>query len=474
MDIVKKNLISIIFGVVAVLAIAADFYPMAGKREQLKTEATEHAKKAEELKNLMTKPRKLPVVKLGSTEDEPLPGFPTHQALEVAHQATERVNTAAEDLMKKASGELNIHVPLVDRALPGQPGDAMPASRFARAYMLMFPPPPPTGTITAPPPPVTRPAGSPPSLMDLLHSVNPPSDVELTLARNEKQDQVQKEVTRYTSSGQVTNQDEVVAAVQTAVKAIGDEMRTDRAKKAKVWVWPDAFSIYPGMNVPGVQPDPINTFWAQIGLWTQEDICKAIYDLNESSSSVMEAPVKILWKISFLYPNQPNSPAVAGPVPVFVIPNLPPAGGVGTGGGPEMAMPQPGAEGGAAPATPPMDPNAPLDKKTLYSPTGRISNGLFDVEHFEVELVVDAAKVSQVLEGLGAKRYISVIQLENIETIDLAYLRGAGYYCGSKPCVKIKVRCEELFFRSWLTNYVPTRLKPLLGYPPPAAPPPPA
>ena len=78
------------------------------------------------------------------------------------------------------------------------------------------------------------------------------------------------------------------------------------------------------------------------------------------------------------------------------------------------------------------------------------------------------------LEGLGAKRYLSVIQLENIETIDLAYLRGAGYYCGSKPCVKIKVRCEELFFRSWLANYVPTRLKPLLGYPPPAAPAPPA
>jgi hypothetical protein len=119
-----------------------------------------------------------------------------------------------------------------------------------------------------------------------------------------------------------------------------------------------------------------------------------------------------------------------------------------------------------------MDPNAALDKKTAYSPTGRVSNGLFDVTQFEVDLIVDASKVPQVIEGLQAGHYLNVVQVENLQTVDSPVYRGAGYFFGDKPCVEIKLRCEELFFRSWLQAYVPTRLKTALGYP--AAPPPPA
>ena len=194
--------------------------------------------------------------------------------------------------------------------------------------------------------------------------------------------------------------------------------------------------------------------------------------MNESATDVMDAPVKELVKISFLNSNQPNSPAQPSAVPVFVMPNLQPAGGVGTGGPTEMAVPTPADPN--APATPPMDPNAAIPKNILLSPTGRICNGLFDVEHFELELIVDAGKVPQVLEGIGGKRYISVIQVENVDTVDAAYFRGAGYYFGKQPCVRLKLRCEELFFRKWLADYVPTRLKTMLGYPPPAAAAPPA
>src|SRR5262249_53545792 len=147
---------------------------------------------------------------------------------------------------------------------------------------------------------------------------------------------------------------------------------------------------------------------AQIGLWVQEDVCKAIAELNDPFPSVMDAPVKRVVKISFLNDNQPGQQAQPGFVPVFVIPNLQPTQGVGT----ETCQAMPADASGGQAAPPPMDANADLtkSKNVLLSPTGRQSNGVYDVVHFEVELEIDAAKVPQVLEGLGSKRYISVIQ----------------------------------------------------------------
>jgi hypothetical protein len=466
MDTVKKNLISIILGVAAIAAVVANFYPMGGKREALKAEATAHAQKAEELKALITKQRKLPVVQPGATDDSPLNGFPTKKVLEEAHKATDQVNKAAEAITTRASTDLNQHQPLVQGALPGQPGDTLPASTFARFYVSMFPPMVQPGAVAAAPAaPTERPAGSPPSLMDLLHAGTPPSDVDLNNARADKQKQIESETTRYNSSGTVTNPAEVTQAITDAFKTLADDMRTAAAKKCKVWVDPAAFAMYPNLTVQST-PDPSSIFWAQIGLWSQEDLCKAIYSVNASATNVMDAPIKMLVKIDFVNVNQPNSQSSVGFVPVFVIPNLQSATGVGANGAPPMPTAAPDQ---AAPA--PMDPNAAIEKKTVYSPTGRVSNGLFDVTLFDLELICDASKVPQVLDGVEAGQYICVTQVQSIDTVDSAFYRGAGFYFGDKPCVKLKLRCEQLYFRSWLQNFVPTALKPVLQY---AAPPPPA
>ena len=240
-------------------------------------------------------------------------------------------------------------------------------------------------------------------------------------------------------------------------------MRTDRAKACLVYVDPNAFSMYPGMTVTAV-PDPTNIFWAQIGLWTQQDVCKAIFNINKSFPNVMEAPVKELMKISFLNDNQPNSQSQPGLVPIFVMPGLQPSNGVGSDQGMAMAPAAPTDPNAPAPP-PPADPNAPLTKNILLSPTGRQSNGMFDVVHFDLDLIVDAASVPQVLEALGAGQYLDVMQVESLDTVDSSFFRGAGYYFGPKPCVRIRMKCEELYFRSWLAPYVPPRLKQQLGYP---------
>ena len=265
MEIVKKNLVSIIFGVVAILAVIANFYPMGGKREALKAEAAAHAQKAETLKGLMTKPRKLPVVRPGATDDEALMGFPTKLTVDAARAATDQVNKAADALMTTASGTLNTHEPLVQRALPGQAGDPMPASTFARSYVAMFPTPVQPGAIAVPvAAPAARPAGAPASLMDILHAGMPPSDTELSDSLHETQKRIEGEVTRYNSQGAATNVQEVHDAVADAFKSLTDDMRTDRAKKCKIWVDPNAFAMYPGLTVQST-PDPTSIFWRRSG-----------------------------------------------------------------------------------------------------------------------------------------------------------------------------------------------------------------
>ena len=47
----------VVLGVIAILAVVGNFFPLGKMRETLKTEATEHAAKAETLKQLASKPR---------------------------------------------------------------------------------------------------------------------------------------------------------------------------------------------------------------------------------------------------------------------------------------------------------------------------------------------------------------------------------------------------------------------------------
>jgi hypothetical protein len=473
MDIVKKNWLSITMGVIAILAVVGNFYPMNKYRDELHTQVEAHANSVGTLHDLLNKQRNLPVVVPGSTESVPLNGFPTPQAVEEAHKATDKVNKAADDVQARAI-ELNKHTPLFPGALPGAPGETLPQSSFARAYVECFPPPAQPGLIAVPP--TTGPSDS--ELMTILHAGTPPTDAELAQARSDQQSNIEQSVIRRDSHGNVTNPDEVQQQEAAAFRNVGDQLRLDRAKQCKVYVDPAAFAMYPGMT-RGAVPDPSSIFWAQIGLWTQEDICKAIVAANSATNpttnapyvNVMDAPIKELVKIGFVVAAAQGQGSSSGLVPVFVVPGLQPSSGV-TAGAAAMAPPPP-PPGGDAAAGPNMgDANGALPKNFQLSPTGRISNALYDTEQFELELIVDAACVPQVLSSIEAGQYITVTQLESVDPVDSALYRGQGYFFGDRPCVRIKMRCEELFLRDWLKDLVPAALKPILGYPPPQAAPP--
>ncbi len=85
MELVKKNIVSIIFGLIAILAIVASFIPMSGKFEELRGDLDKRKAKYEEARSIIDKSRELPVVKLDDTSARtPLTVFPTPMITKMA------------------------------------------------------------------------------------------------------------------------------------------------------------------------------------------------------------------------------------------------------------------------------------------------------------------------------------------------------------------------------------------------------
>src|SRR5262245_8113715 len=132
MDLVKKNWISILFGVIAICAVVADFWPMGGKYEALRTKADARRAVNTELQSLATKQRNEPHV---GTEVEPkqLAVFPTQKVIDAGKAATDKLAEGAKQLQAEIV-KLNVHQPLVPGALPGQADNKTPLINFGFAY----------------------------------------------------------------------------------------------------------------------------------------------------------------------------------------------------------------------------------------------------------------------------------------------------------------------------------------------------
>src|SRR5687768_16916548 len=107
MDIVKKNILSIICGVIVLLAIIASVYPLGGYIEELDGKLKARQAVASEVDGMATKQRQLPVVDPDTTETQPLTTFPNDAIIKKGDEVTKQV--AAESLkMRDAAVDLNL------------------------------------------------------------------------------------------------------------------------------------------------------------------------------------------------------------------------------------------------------------------------------------------------------------------------------------------------------------------------------
>src|SRR5438552_1942580 len=86
MEIIKKNIVSIIFALIAIAAVVAAFYPMSGNFDKLNQELADRKTKFQQAKAIAEKQRELPVVNVGENNAErtPLGIFPMPRVTKMA------------------------------------------------------------------------------------------------------------------------------------------------------------------------------------------------------------------------------------------------------------------------------------------------------------------------------------------------------------------------------------------------------
>jgi hypothetical protein len=227
--------------------------------------------------------------------------------------------------------------------------------------------------------------------------------------------------------------------------AVPEELAQAAAKNCMMYIntAPPALEYYAKVTAnPQSAPDLASVFVAQLELWVQQDAVQGLKAANSTGTCVLDAPIKQLISLSIV--DDSIRPFLAGPLPAAA----------------------------GAPATPaPVDSKAPFAKKYGRSPTGRDSNGVYDIIRFRLALLVDAEKVPLILQALSRDKFITVAGCSMME-IDSAVWQSRRYLFGDKPVVQLTLDCEDLFLREWTQTYMPQTVRKALGIPdqPPAQP----
>jgi len=213
-------------------------------------------------------------------------------------------------------------------------------------------------------------------------------------------------------------------------------------------------------NKPGTLPNYQQLFEGQIEFWIQLDIARAIALANrvasdESSVNVLNAPVKRLIQLDVLpgYIGLHDGSASAAR-PAYAGRGEPERFGGESAAAPETLYPIPpaGAIG---------DPDNPLPDNFLASPTGRVSNALYDVRHARLSIVADAAQLPSFFDALADVNLMTVIDVQVTDVDEWDALAEGYLYRGD--AVQVDLLIETIWLRDWTRELMPEGTKLYLG-----------
>ena len=438
---VKKNILSITCGLVAILCVAAIFYPIGGWFSTLQDAANTQSQDFATL-NGFIKPRKMPISDPAKADPGDLPGFPTPLYIKAGNDANARWLAYSQEMLKDVKDlNQNGHALLVADELPN-PQSESTSFYFAKLYKLVLSTDPTismAGDAAAKPPVPPDPnlaTSQRQNLQnDILHGGLPPTIDEIkdgtaSLWKDSYQPLVVEK------NGTPVNLVELQTQFQAEAALLPQKMKGEAAKKHKMYVEKDAFTISPTIQ-PDVKPQPSDMWYAQMQLWIQQDLCTAISEENTSAANVLDAPVKRL--LSMAVP----------PAPMYVFPPASAGGAMGGAGGT-----------GGVPAT--INDTQAIPPIFTTSVTGRYSNGMYDVVPFRLTVDMDATKVNEFIEALSHQRLITVTN-ENIFALDAETESSHGYLYGPVSTVRLQLEGEMLFLRAWTQPLMPDRVQMALG-----------
>ncbi len=449
MDILKKNVMSILCGVVIILALVALVWPLGGMYESAQQQADALKARHEKLQATLQKQRTLPIVDLVAAEPVPLTQFPGQKVIDAGALVTKQVK-AQSTAMSKAAVAMNEHALLV----PGPSALPTPSNRNAFDFRDTY-----RRTIRE-----DLPVG-------VLRATLPPTPEDIQAAADELwRTKYEPTLVYRVETDEKTGQEQRVALNEAPKKAefaqeragLPDRIRKERAEQFQMYAETDAISASTAVAGEGRAPSAEEMWYAQNALWVQQDVCRSIARINAKAKNVTQSPVKHLIGL--------NVPADGTQ---YVRPG-------GAGAAAVAAVPGEGEEAAAAVE----DPAAGLPKNFQVSQTGRVSNPLFDVVHFSIEMNVDAQQVPRIIQELSREKFYTgktagaegepssfvTVNRVNLTAVDKAAALDQGYVYGDVPVVTVTFDCEALMLRSWTEKYMPALVKRKLGVGPAAAP----
>jgi hypothetical protein len=411
MEIVKKNIVSILCGVVAILALVAIYWPVGGMAHDLQTKVEKSKSDYySKLVSLRSSKRKLPVVDPlnPNAEQQQLSQFPTEEVIKSGEKARDDVQKMSQR-MKEMTVEKNRHQPL----LPMSYGQAPDSFAFQKAYLQYL------GYWDNPDPNAN-------TVKKLLNSVTPPNDNEIKTEEGRMWD-ADFSNKLIVIEGKATNEAQIKAQFDQAKEKLPERMRRERAEQYRIYLEPDAIEYAQRLGPQVTTPATPEQIWfAQNMLWIDQDVCEAVARINAKAHNIIDAPIKQLIKIAL--PDDDKQ---------YI--TLQSAGAATTG---DTAVN--------------LTDDMLAGKAYAYSETGRISNPLYDVIHFNIEMNVDARKVPTILAELQRGKLITVYTSDT-KVIDARAAVDDGYVYGDAPVVNLKLQCEELFMRGWTVGNDPQK-----------------
>ncbi|MCH8825131.1 MAG: hypothetical protein IH984_16675 [Planctomycetes bacterium] len=224
----------------------------------------------------------------------------------------------------------------------------------------------------------------------------------------------------------------------------------DRASSVGVYASLDSFTNLE-IDQPGPVPLPSKLYEWQWQYWIYEDILLAMKNANNDSVSVLDAPVKRIVSLAVRYDPLAGASTNRGSS----------AGSGGFGSGRRGSSKKTNNEESTLPAA-----NPRVEVKLDYSEsfTGRHTNSLYDVRLVRLILVVETAHIPAVMDALAQRNFITVIKSE-IEPVNSFDALRDGYFYGEDPVSSLELELETIWFRQWMSPFMPDDVKQALGVP---------
>lgn len=224
-------------------------------------------------------------------------------------------------------------------------------------------------------------------------------------------------------------------------------------------------------------PTPDQLWEGQVQLWVLRDIMSTIYkvnnvngtvkamgpqgDIRDEPACVVNSPIKRLLDLKTLhgYVGLHNTGAAISGV-------VPDANATLSGGGIVAAPALGGTPGTSTPSIYPAPPRELAPKEATdravehfgITPTGRVSNSVFDVRHTQLTIDIEASKLPAFIEALNKTNFMTVIKSEVVDLDEYELLR-EGYVYGHADVVRADLIIESLWFRNWTEALMPKLVK---------------